>query len=192
MPTIGALPHTAANGLDHFRWHGIPVTTSESPWTLQQKDAAEQRGSHMSASILYWEFFYEEMLDMINKQYWVALPYQAVWHIPQLKITPAGIISHREHWPCPIIDYTWNHLNPTTINKALDHAMQFGHTLQCLLQSITYANPKFGPVHLLMINLTNGYYCIPLSATGVLQLRVILPRKPENFEPLIAFPIICP
>jgi hypothetical protein len=53
--------------------------------------------------------------------------------------------------------------------------MQFGHTLQQVLQHIAYANPDFAPVLMLKCDLSNGFYCIPLASSTILPLGIIMP-----------------
>ena len=55
---------------------------------------------------------------------------------------------------------------------------------------IVYANPLFGPVKLIKIDLVDGYYWVPLSAQGALQLVVVLPFSFANT--LIAIPLTLP
>ena len=68
--------------------------------------------------------------------------------------------------------------------------MQFGHTLHHVLEQIVYANPCFGPVKLIKIDLADEYYQVPLGSHRALQLAVVLPA---NFQdPLIAIPLTLP
>jgi hypothetical protein len=53
--------------------------------------------------------------------------------------------------------------------------MQFGGTLQHLLQHIAYADPHFGPPQLLIFDLSDGYYRIRLMPEEALELAVLLP-----------------
>ena len=69
--------------------------------------------------------------------------------------------------------------------------MQFGYVMPHILQHLADANPKFGPVKLMKIDLADGYYHIPVSSTDVQQLGVIMPTNPGH-EPLIAFPLMLP
>ncbi len=59
-------------------------------------------------------------------------------------------------------------------------SMQFGNTLQHILQRLAYANPKFGPVHLLKFDLSDGYYRIRLSPEAALELAVIIPSEVQG------------
>jgi hypothetical protein len=53
-----------------------------------------------------------------------------------LKLAPCGVIPQRERRPRPIMDYSFNHINQLSLPTAPMAAMQFGHTLQRLLQRI--------------------------------------------------------
>ncbi len=40
--------------------------------------------------------------------------------------------------------------------------MQFGHALDCILHEILLANPAFGPVQLIKVDI-DGFYCVDLN-----------------------------
>ena len=42
-------------------------------------------------------------------------------------------------------------------------AMQFGHALDRILREILLANPIFGPVHLIKLDLSDGFYRIAVN-----------------------------
>ena len=130
------------------------------------------------------------MLDMVKRKYWTVLPYQAVRHLPGLKISPAGVVPQRNRRPRTIIDYTYSDVGPTTLQLAAPHAMQFGRAFQRLMQRIAYANPRFGPVHLLKVDLSDGYYRVPLNSRGALNLAVAIPSTRRL--PLVAIPMVLP
>jgi hypothetical protein len=161
------------------------------PWTLAQKDAAVLRGPHSSATHEYRQFLEEEMASMIDLGYWGVIPYRAIRHFPSLKISPIGVIPQRERRPRSIIDYSWSGVNDATAPLAPFAAMQYGLALQRILQHITYANPAFGPVHMLKCDLSDGFYRIPLAPSAIPHLSVILPYG-SGEEPLIAFPKTLP
>ena len=167
---------------------GAPCVTSSAPWSLQHKDHCVQRGSHPSARVVFADFLQDEMLDMVRRQYWTVVPYKAVRHLPQLKISPAGVIPQRNRRPRTIIDYTFSGVTDSTVQLAPQHAMQFGKALPRILQRIAYANPRFGPVHLIKVDLSDGYYRIPITPSGALNLAVTLPSSRRN--PLLAIPTV--
>ena len=167
---------------------GAPCVTSSSPWSLLHKDHCVHRGSHPSARIVFADFLQDEMLDMVNRKYWTVVPYRAVRHLPQLKISPAGVIPQRNRRPRTIIDYTFSGVTASTFQLAPPHAMQFGKALPRILQRIAYANPRFGPVHLIKVDLSDGYYRIPITPSGALNLAVTLPSSRR--APLLAIPTV--
>jgi len=131
------------------------------------------------------------MYEMVRMGYWLVLPYTAVRQFPQLKLAPAGVIPQRERRPRPIIDYTFNLLNPQSLPVAPTPAMQFGHAFHRIIQSIVYANPRFGPPLMAKVDLADGYYRVPLSSSAALPLAVILPSDVSP-TPLVGIPLSLP
>jgi len=167
---------------------GAPCINAHTPWSLRHKDHCVHRGSHPSAKIVFANFLQDEMLDMVLRRYWTVVPYRAVRLLPQLKISPAGVIPQRNRRPRTIIDYTFSGVTDTTVQVAPSHAMQFGRALPRILQRIAYANPRFGPVHLIKVDISDGYYRIPVTASGALNLAVALPSCRR--QPLLAIPTV--
>lgn len=170
--------------------NGAPCVSRAPPWSLARKDAAMRRGSHPSAKHLFASFLQDEMLDMVKRKYWTVVPYRTIRHLPGLKISPAGVVPQRNRRPRTIIDYTFSGVNPTTLQLAAPHAMQFGRAFHRLMQRIAYANPRFGPVHLLKVDLSDGYYRVPLNSRGALNLAVAMPSTRR--APLVAVPTVLP
>lgn len=148
------------------------------------------RGSHRSATE-YLDFLEEEMVDMIHKQYWVVLPYRMVRDLPNLRISPLGIVPQRGRRPRTIVDYSFYGLNAQTQKAARQEAMQFGGTLERVIRAILGANPWYGPILLLKVDLSDGFYRIPLEPADIPGLGVAFPNSPET-EKLVAFPLVLP
>ncbi len=89
------------------------------------------------------------------------------------------------------MEYTYNGVNQSSLPLAPRQAMQFGHSLQHILQHLDYANPVFSPPRLAKLDLADGYYRIPLSASAALELAVVLPPN-QTSEPLIGLPLSLP
>ena len=70
-------------------------------------------------------------------------------------------------------------------------AMQFGHALDRILREILLADPTFGPVHLIKLDISDGFYQITININDIPKLGVIFPTPPGD-EPLIAFPLVLP
>ena len=69
------------------------------------------------------------------------------------------------------------------VKKAPPEAMQVGKALDCLLYCIQHANPAHGPVYANKINISDGFYHIPLDGSTAPNLSVMLPALPG--EPLL-------
>ena len=188
---IHLLEHKAAPYLARLARHGVPAPSTAPPWTLAQKDQAVHRGPHPSAARHYAAFLLEDMYDYVHMGYWVVLPYSAIRSLPHLKLAPSGVIPQRERRPRPIMDYTYNQVNQGAAPVAPTQAMQFGHTLQRLLQRLAYCNPTHGPPLLAKLDLADGYYRIPLTPQAALELAVVLPSDGLQ-EPLIGLPLSLP
>jgi hypothetical protein len=67
-------------------------------------------------------------------------------------------------------------------------AMQFGTALQRLIEDIVNADPRYGPVQLCKVDISDGFYRIEAD---IPKLGVILPVAPGS-EPLVAFPLVLP
>lgn len=189
-PLVADLPHPAANLLEDLRRVGAPIVYTTPAWTVEQRDAAVERGSHKSA-IEHHEFLAEEMADMIEKQYWVVLPYRLVRSLPNLRISPLGVVPQRGRRPRTIVDYSFYGLNEQTTKMARPEAMQFGHALERVLRKILAADPKHGPVYMLKIDLSDGFYRVPLRAQDIPGLAVAFPMQAGE-EPHVAMPLVLP
>jgi hypothetical protein len=56
--------------------------------------------------------------------------------------------------------------------------MQFGHALERILRAVVTADPRHGPVFLLKIDLSDGFYRIRLKAEDTPRLAVAMPHRP--------------
>jgi hypothetical protein len=74
---------------------------------------------------------------------------------------------------------------------APSESMQFGKALWQILQQVSTADPRLGPVHLSKINIADGFYRIWINPNDVPKLGVIFPGAPGD-EPLIGFPLVLP
>ena len=70
-------------------------------------------------------------------------------------------------------------------------AMQFGHALERILREILLADPAQGPVYMIKVDISDGFYRINLRPADVPKLGVVFPTQP-GAEPLVAFPLVLP
>ena len=187
---LSNLPHPAKRLLQHYKSHGAPVKFTTKPWTKHQLKTAIERGPHQSCHE-YIDFLEEEFIDMINKQQWVVLPYSIAKQLKDLRLSPPGVVPQRGRRPRWIVDYTWWNVNDETLPLAPSEAMQFGHALDRILREILLADPKLGPVYMLKLDISDGFYRINVAIEDIPRLGVVFPVK-QGAEPLVAFPLVLP
>ena len=69
--------------------------------------------------------------------------------------------------------------------------MQFGHALDQILRELILADPSLGPVKLLKLDITDGFYQVNLTIDDVPMLGVVFPTKP-NEPQRVDFPLVLP
>ena len=69
--------------------------------------------------------------------------------------------------------------------------MQFRYALNCILCKIIIPDQSLGPVQLMNVDLSNGFYRINLNIDDIPKLGVGFPTKPGE-PPLVAFPLVLP
>jgi hypothetical protein len=121
----------------------------------------------------------------------MLLPYDEEKNIPGLRLFPIGVVPQRERRPRIIVDYSFYGVNADTVKLAPIESMQFGKANERLWQTIMTANPQFGPLHMYKIDISDGFYRVQLSTSGVPKLGVCLPPFP-GMPPLVAFPLVLP
>ena len=182
--------HPARRLLRHYKYHGAPVKFSTAKWSRRRIKRALHRGPHKSC-FQFLEFLQEEFVDMIKKDQWVILPFSEVEHLDGLRLSPPGCIPQRDRRPRWICDYSFYDVNEETLPLAALEAMQFGHALERILRHILLANPHAGPVYLMKVDLSDGFYRIGLNPDDVPKLGVVFPTLPGQ-QPLVALPLVLP
>ena len=160
------------------------------PWTLAQRDAAVLRGPHKSSQD-FITFLRDELADMVDRATWVVLPYRSLRLIPNLRISPMGVVPQHERRPRPIVDYSFSGVNADTVPLAPHEAMQFGRALERIIRLVVLSNPRFGPVQFLKLDIADGFYRVWLRVCDVPTLAVSIPTLPGE-EPLLALPLALP
>ena len=177
LSDLRRLNHPAVRLLKHYQTHGAPVKFSSKPWSRQDIEKALHRGPHKSCHE-YHKFLSEEFVDMIDKQQWVVLPYSEARKLPNLRLSPPGVVPQRNRRPRWIVDYSFYGVNADTLDLAAREAMQFGHALDRILREILLANPDDGPVQLMKVDLSDGFYRIDLCVDDIPKLGVLFPTAP--------------
>jgi len=190
QPSIHNLPHPATHVLNHLRQHSAPIVMRTPPWPRSHRDVAIVRGPHLSTRH-HLAFLEQEMLAMVQKGQWLILPYAAVALLPNLWLSPLGVIPQRNRCPRTIADYTFSGVNGNMVPFADHLPLQFGQALLCILRKIVSSNPAFGPVYLLKLDMANGFYRIHLALHHIPLLGVAFPT-PTGEPALVAFPLALP
>jgi hypothetical protein len=184
------IQHPAKRLLKHIKTHGAPVQLSSKPWSQPKLAKAIRRGPHRSCQE-YINFLEEEFIDMIKKEQWIILPYSTAKSLPGLRLSPPGVVPQRDRRPRWICDYSWYGVNDDTLPLAPLDSMQFGHALERILREILLADPKLGPIYMLKLDISDGFYRVNLAPGDIPKLGVVFPTRPGH-EPLVALPLVLP
>ncbi len=190
LTTMQLLDHPASRLLKSLSITGAPVVLHSPPWTKDCIDAAVVRGPHKSA-IDRADFLRQEFADMIDKGQWLVLPYSHVRHMQGLRVSPVGVIPQVARRDRTIVDYSFSGINDDTAPLTPREVMQFGRALDRILAQLLHADPSHGPVHLIKVDLSDGFYRVLVRARDIAKLGVAIPSLPGE-EPLIAFPLALP
>ena len=126
----------------------------------------------------FFEFFHEEFADMIAKAQWVVLPTETGKDLQGLCVSPPGVVPQLGQRPRWIVTYSWSLANNKKLDLARMKAMQFGHTLVILLREILLADPKFDPVELMKVDLSDSFYRVSLNIEDIPKIGVAFTTKP--------------
>jgi hypothetical protein len=191
---VKKLKHKSARYLQHLKKRGANVVLTTPPWSVERLEATIKRGAHKSSEE-HAEFLREELLDFVQKGFWTILPWRLVKKYKRLmkilRISPMGVVPQRARRPRLIVDYSCFDINRETLKLAPKEAMQFGKALERILAQIVAANPEHGPVHMIKVDIADGFYRIWLNLTDIPKLAVSIPSL-KGEEPLLAFPLVLP
>ena len=101
-----------------------------------------------------------------------------------------GAVPQRERRPRIIVDYSFSNVNQEA-DKGAPEAMQLGRALNRVLHRIATADPADGPVYLMKLDLSDGFYRVPLRDSDIPLLGVTFPVAPGE-PPLVAMPLVLP
>jgi hypothetical protein len=182
--------HPAKRLLLLYKNQGVPAKVTTPPWSPERIRQALSRGPHRSCRD-HMNFLSEEFVSMIQKGQWTILPYSAVKEFINLRVSPPGVIPQHDRRPRWIVDYSFYGINEETVPLYAEGSMQFGHAIDRILRHILLADQRHGPVYLLKIDLSDGFYRIDTNPDDIPRLGVVFPTE-DNQDPLIAFPLVLP
>jgi hypothetical protein len=108
-----------------------------------------------------------------------------------LRVSPVGVIPQHDRRDRTIVDYSFSGINDDTAPLTPREVMQFGRALDRILAQLLHADPSHGPVHLIKVDLSDGFYKVLVRARDIAKLGVAIPSLPGE-DPLIAFPLALP
>ncbi|CAB9501094.1 unknown protein [Seminavis robusta] len=111
--------------------------------------------------------------------------------LPDLRLSPLGVVPQRERRPRTICDYTFFGVNEETEETAPMEAMQFGKALHRIMTKVHQANPAHGPVYMSKVDIADGFYRVWIQANDIPKLGMLFPAR-DGEELMIAFPLVLP
>jgi hypothetical protein len=86
-----SLPHPASSFLASLHSRGAPAVQHTKLWSLERWDQVAARGPHQSTH-KHIDFTHQEFSEMIKAGQWLVLPYSVVCNLPNLHLSPTGIV----------------------------------------------------------------------------------------------------
>ena len=126
---------------------------------------------------------------MINKGQFVVLTTEVAKRLPGLNVSPMGVVPQVGRRDRMVADHTYSGVNPETQPIAPIESMQFSHALKRLFREILLANPAHGPVKMIKVDLSNGFYRLHLVPSDAPKLGLAFPRIP-GLPDLVAVPLV--
>ena len=188
--SLSNVQHEARRLLRQYKYRGVPVKFSTPAWSRRKLRRSIRRGPHKSCRE-YTQFLNDEFIEMVARGQWIVLPYSAVKDLPGLRASPPGVVPQVGRRPRWIVDYSFWGINEETLPLVALESMQFGRALDRILREILLANPALGPVHLIKVDLSDGFYRVDLNPDDIPKLGVVFPTE-KGEEPLMAFPLVLP
>ena len=118
------------------------------------------------------------------------LPLEDAVGLNGLRLSPESLFPQRDRRDHIVIDYTWSGFNEATWRLSPD-SMQFGHSLQRILQRMYDADPRHGPIYMMRVDIADGFSRVGLAPEDVTSLGVYLPPGTYG-NTLFAFPLVLP
>jgi len=191
LTSMEEVHHRAKPLLHHLSHRGALVITKDAPWLPEKLQAALHRGPHQSC-LAHRDFLSDKFADFVKKGHWVVLSFSVASSLPGLRLSPPGVIPQHKRRPRLIADLTWAGVNASTVPLAPSAAMQFGRMMHRVISSVVRANPRYGHVHTMKVDLSDGFYRVWLQARNCPKLALVLPDLDGNGRPLVAVPLALP
>jgi hypothetical protein len=118
-----------------------------------------------------------------------VLPWTKAKSLQNLHLSPPGCVSQRKRRPRLIAYYTFSCVNQDTIQDAPPKVMQLGRALTHVIHGIVYANPEYGAIRTMKVDIADGYYQIWVQPNDIPKLVIVLPPLSATTKSLAALPM---
>jgi len=122
---VRRLRHRASKYLDCLQQQGAPVHLTGAQPSLANLHARLLRGPHKSA-LEHVDFVRDKFADFCQQGFWTVLPFDCVKDLPNLRLSPLGVVPQRSQRPRLIVDLSFWGINDETLRDAPIESMQFG------------------------------------------------------------------
>lgn len=187
-PSGLALNHPAGQLLTEYATLGCPTQTGD-PWTIQQMEAAIERGPHSSAlHPAAAEQLRLEVNEKVTKQQARVVNWEDIKHNPpeQLKISPIAMIPHKSRMFWAILDLSFPvklkdgsrvpSVNEGTIKTAPRGAIdQIGHSLQRIIHAFAAADTN-AKVFMAKWDIKDGFWRLDCAQGEEWNFAYVLPH----------------
>ena len=183
-PAGPALDHPAASLLQHYATNGCPADCGDD-WTLQQLEAAIERGAHPSArEPVAAEALYIETMEQVAQGFARLVLWDDLKkHLPaNLKVSPIAAIPHKSRAYRKIVDLSFALDSLLDVNSASPdeqaplHSMaELGKVLPRLIWTVATAPELNGPILFAKVDLKDGYWRMNVPEDDEYNFAYVLP-----------------
>ena len=114
---------------------------------------------------------------IVGKGQWFLLTYSVDKELPGLNLIHLGVKEDRYQWPRWLGYYSYSNLNSRILPIAALSLMQYGRALECLIREVFISNPELGPVNVLKVGVSDGFYHIGLRPTDAPNMGIVFPSE---------------
>ena len=184
-----ALHHPAASLLKHYAVNGCPTDTGK-PWTIEQIQAAIERGPHVSALVpAAMEQLDMEVQEKVASGQARIVRWNDIRHAPppQLKISPVAMVPHNSRPYRAILDLSFPvQVNPTTTVPSVNTTTtktaprgaidQIGHVLPRIIHAFASVEDD-AKIFMAKWDIKDGFWRLDCEAGEEWNFSYVLPSS---------------
>ena len=197
VPAGLALHHPAAALLTEYATLGCPTQTGK-PWTVEQMQAAIDKGPHASALVPEaMQQFQLEIEEKVRNGQARILEWNNIRHDPppELKISPVAMVPHKSRNFRAILDLSYPiklqdgstvpSVNETTIKTAPRGAIdQIGHSLQRIIHAFATSDPD-AKIFMAKWDIKDGFWRLNCETGQEWNFAYVMPSADKDNPKLV-------